>query len=162
MKYFTLQECIYSATAVAKGIDNTPTPEIKAHIVESVEMLLDPLREAWETHCKQNGLGKVGINISSGYRCPALNKAVGGSSTSAHCHGYAFDLVPTNGQMRAFKRFCREWLANKAFDQLISEGEDDRGMPSWMHVGYKYPDGVQQRREMMSMIHGKYVRPMTE
>lgn len=48
MKYFTLQECIYSSAAVAKGIDNTPTPEIEAHIVESVEMLLDPLREAWQ------------------------------------------------------------------------------------------------------------------
>ena len=107
MKYFTLEECYRSSTAAAKGIDNTPTPEIEAHIVESIETLIDPLREAWEAHCRQNGLGKVGINISSGYRGPALNKAVGGSFTSAHCHGYAFDLVPVNRQMRAFKRFCR-------------------------------------------------------
>ena len=97
-----------------------------------------------------------GINISSGYRCPELNKAVGGSSTSAHCYGYAFDLVPTNGQMRAFKRFCRDFLAGRAFDQLISEGEDDSGMPSWMHVGYKHPDGKRQRGQYLSMIHGKY------
>ena len=124
-------------------------------------MLLDPLREAWETHCKQNGLGKVGINISSGYRCPELNKAVGGSSTSAHCYGYAFDLVPTNGQMRAFKRFCRDFLAGRAFDQLISEGEDNSGMPSWMHVGFKHPDGKRQRGQYLSMIHGKYY-PMTD
>lgn len=46
MKYYTMQECTYSSTAVAKSIDNTPSPEIKAHIVESVETLLDPLREA--------------------------------------------------------------------------------------------------------------------
>ena len=134
MKYFTLQECIYSSTATARKIDNTPTPEIEAHIVESIETLIDPLREAWEAHCRQNGLGKVGINITSGYRGPALNQAVGGSSTSAHCHGYAFDLVPTNGQMRAFKRFCR------------------------MHVGYKHPDGKRQRRQYLSMIHGKYYK----
>ena len=131
MKYFTLEECYRSSTAAAKGIDNTPTPEIEAHIVESIETLIDPLREAWEAHCRQNGLGKVGINISSGYRGPALNKAVGGSFTSAHCHGYAFDLVPVNRQMRAFKRFCRDFLAGRAFDQLISEGEDDHGVPSW-------------------------------
>ena len=162
MKYFTLQECIYSATAEARGIDNTPSPEIEAHIVESVETLLDPLREAWEAYCRQHNLSGVGINISSGYRCPKLNAAVGGSSTSAHMSGYAFDLVPTNRQMRTFKRFCREWLAGKAFDQLISEGEDNSGMPSWMHVDYKHPDGAQQRRDMMSMINGKYVRPMTE
>ena len=161
MKYFTLQECIYSSTAVAKGIDNTPTPEIEAHIVESVETLLDPLREAWEIHCRQNGLGKVGINISSVYRCPALNKAVGGSSTSAHRYGYAFDLVPTNGRMMEFKRFCRDFLAGYDFDQLISEGENADGIPAWMHVGYKHPDGIQQRGQYLSMIHGKY-HPMTD
>ena len=102
-----------------------------------------------------------GINISSGYRCPELNKAVGGSSTSAHRYGYAFDLVPTNGQMRAFKRFCRDFLAGRTFDQLISEGEDNSGMPSWMHVGYKHPDGKRQRGQYLSMIHGKYY-PMTD
>lgn len=161
MKYFTLKECINSDTAEKKGIDNTPTPEIEAHIVESVETLLDPLREAWETHCKQNGLGVASIGISSGYRCPQLNKAVGGSTTSAHCHGYAFDLIPMNRHMREFKRFCREFLTGRAFDQLISEGEDDNGMPSWMHVGYKHPDGKRQRGQYLSMIHGKYY-PMTE
>ena len=87
--------------------------------------------------------------------------AVGGSSTSAHRYGYAFDLVPTNGQMRAFKRFCRDFLAGRAFDQLISEGEDNSGMPSWMHVGYKHPDGKRQRGQYLSMIHGKYY-PMTD
>lgn len=57
MKYFTMQEYTYSSTAVAKGFDNTPSPEIKAHIVESVEMLLDPLREAWQ---QQGGEGSFG------------------------------------------------------------------------------------------------------
>lgn len=55
-----MKECRHSSTAVAKGIDNTPSPEIEANIVESVEMLLDPLREAWEIHCRQNGLGQGG------------------------------------------------------------------------------------------------------
>lgn len=116
--------------AEARGIDNTPGAEHEAHI------------------------------ISSGYRGPELNAAVGGSSTSAHCHGYAFDLVPTNGKMREFKRFCREFLADKSFDQLISEKENDQGVPNWMHVGYKHPDGVRQRRQYLSMIGGKYY-PMT-
>lgn len=162
MKYFTEEECTRSDTAKAKGIDNTPSAEHKAHIKESIEMLIDPLREAWEAYCKQNNLGKVGIRISSGYRGPALNAAVKGSSTSAHCHGYAFDLVPTNGKMMEFKRFCRDFLADKAFDQLISESENSKGVPSWMHVGYKHPDGVQQRKETLSMINGNYVNPMTK
>lgn len=114
MKYFTLQECTYSATAEEKGINNKPSAIHKAHIVESIETLIDLLREAWETYCKQHSLGKVGIRISSGYRGPELNATVSGSSTSAHCHSYAFDLVPTNENMMEFKRFCRKFLADKA------------------------------------------------
>lgn len=155
MKYFTLKECIYSATAEAKGIDNTPSAEHKAHIVESIETLVVPLREAWGNHCRENKLGIVGINISSGYRSPALNAAVHGVKTSAHCYGYAFDLVPANGQMIEFKHFCRNFLSNHLFDQLISEKENKNGVPSWMHVGYKHPDGG-QRGEFLSMIGGKY------
>ena len=161
MKYFTLEECTYSATAIAKGINNTPSSEIEAHIVESIETLIDPLCEAWDDYCTRNNLGKVDIRISSGYRGPELNREMDGSSTSAHCHGYAFDLVPTNGKMREFKRFCRKFLADKAFDQLISEGEDKSGMPSWMHVGYKHPDGVKQHRQCFSIIDGKSY-PMTD
>ena len=78
-----------------------------------------------------------------------------------NCQGYAFDLVPENGKMREFKRFCREFLSDKAFDQLISEGEDNSGVPSWMHIGYKHPQGTLQRRQALSMVHGKYY-PMTE
>ena len=120
------------------------------------------------SHRRPEGLATVGMIGNSTEERPnkmvvsLLNvereTAVGGSSTSAHCHGYAFDLVPTNGQMRAFKRFCRDFLAGRAFDQLISEGEDDHGVPSWMHVGYKHPDGKRQRRQYLSMIHGKYYK----
>ena len=155
MKYFTMEECIFSATAKAKDINNKPSAEIAAHIVESVETLLDPLREAWEQYCKQHDLDTVGIYISSGYRCPDLNKEVDGSSTSAHLYGYAFDLIPSNGKMSEFKRFCRMFLAKRAFDQLISEKEDANGIPRWMHVGYKYIDGRQQRRQYLYSVHGK-------
>ena len=120
------------------------------------------------SHRRPEGLATVGMIGNSTEERPnkmvvsLLNvereTAVGGSDTSAHCHGYAFDLVPT---MRAFKRFCRDFLAGRAFDQLISEGEDDHGVPSWMHVGYKHPDGKRQRRQCYSMIHGKYY-PMTD
>lgn len=163
MKYFTLEECIYSATAEAMGIDNTPSPKHEANIIETVDNLLDPLREAWGNYCLQAGLGKQGIHITSGYRSPALNKAVGGSSTSAHCYGYAFDLIPTNNHIIVFKHFCRNFLENykgSSFDQLISEKEDEYGVPNWMHVGYKHPNG-QQRRQFLSMINGGYC-PMTD
>lgn len=159
MKYFNISECTRSKTAIDKGIDNTPGTEHLEHIVEAIETLLDPLREAWADCCLGAGLDTPGIRISSGYRGPTLNAAVGGSTTSAHCHGYAFDLIPLNGKMTEFKSFCRRFLANRPFDQLISEGENEAGLPSWMHVGYKSPQG-EQRRQFLSMRDGKYY-PMT-
>lgn len=159
MRYFTLAECIHSATAAARRIDNTPDGEQRAHLVETVEQLLDPLREAWAAHCRDKALGTAAIRISSGFRSAQLNAAIGGAATSAHCCGYAFDLVPCNGQLRTFKAFCRAFLAGKAFDQLISEDENADGTPRWIHLGYKSPRG-EQRRMFRSMRGGTY-RPMT-
>jgi len=159
MKYFTITECTQSATARARRIDNTPNSEHLAHIRESIETLVDPLRKAWGDYCHARKLGTAGIRISSGYRGPKLNVAVGGSRTSAHCYGYAFDLVPMNRMMVEFKKFCREYLKGKKFDQLISEGENGNAVPRWMHVGYKSPRG-EQRRQLLTMRQGKYY-PMT-
>lgn len=159
MIYFTMEECTRSATAQERGIDNNPNEQQKMHITESVEHLLDPLRRAWDGRCADNGYGSPALRVSSGFRGPRLNELVQGSKTSAHCCGYAFDLVPANGRMSEFKEFCREFLAAHSFDQLISESENTAGIPRWMHVGYKSPRG-EQRRQMLSMRAGKYA-PMT-
>lgn len=67
-------------------------------------------------------------------------------SDTAHCTGYAFDLIPCNGRTADFHDFCRGFLADKTFDQLISEKESAPGGPSWMHVGYKGPESEQRRQ----------------
>lgn len=159
MKYFTMEELIRSDTARAKGIDNTPTPEHVQHLIETVERMVDPLRDRWAVVCANEQLGTPQIRVSSGYRSPALNRAVGGSSTSAHVLGYALDLVPLNGQLRRFKEVCRDFLRGKKFDQMISEDEDSSGIPKWIHLGYKNAEG-KQRRQFLSMRSGKYI-PMT-
>lgn len=160
MKYFKLEECTHSQTAISKGIDNTPSDEHRAHIIESIETLLDPLRESWGEYCNEKALGTPDIRIASGYRSPSLNKAVGESNTSVHCCGYAFDLVPLNGKMMEFKRFCREFLSTRPFDQLISTNEGQQGLPMYIHLGYKSSQGA-QRRQFLSLRDGKYFR-MTE
>ena len=81
--YFTIKELTYSKTAEEKNINNSPDINIQKHLEELIRFL-NPLREAW---------GKP-ILVSSGFRCPELNKAVNGSETSAHLIGYAVDLVP--------------------------------------------------------------------
>lgn len=144
MKYFTIEELCNSATAKKKGIPNIPTEEVKKHITELVDTLLDPLREAWGSS----------ITISSGYRCTALNKAVGGSTTSAHNSGYAVDMVPSNGKITEFKEFVMKWLKsnNKKFDQYINEFS---GTSQWVHLAVKNREGS-QRKQYLLYKNGKY------
>lgn len=155
MKYFTMEEFIRSNEAKKRGIDNTPTEYQKNNVIEMVENLLDPLREAWAIECKKYKLGTPAIRVSSGIRSKALNEAVGGSKTSAHYHGWAADLVPCNGNLKQFKKFCINWLFDKDFDQIISEDEDKNHVPSWIHIGYKNGSG-KQRQQYLYMINNKY------
>lgn len=155
MKHFTMLEFTNSATARKLGIDNTPTAEHRTNLEELVAKLLDPLREAWAIRCANEQWGTPALNVTSGYRGPELNKAVGGTATSAHCVGYAADLVPANGRLAEFKAFCRGWLQGKPFDQMISEDENAAGVPRWIHIGYKNQQGG-QRRQLLSMVGGKY------
>jgi uncharacterized protein YcbK (DUF882 family) len=121
MKYFTISELTGSDTASIKKIDNTPNKEITEHLIELVEKLLDPLRSAWAEYCDVNRLGNPAISVNSGYRCNELNKAVGGSSTSAHLTGYAADISPINGNMKVFQSWIAEAIEKYDFDQLIYE-----------------------------------------
>ena len=160
MKHFTMAELTRSATARRLGLDNTPSAEHRANIEMTVHELLDPLREAWAVKCANNsGWGTPALRVSSGYRGFRLNRAVGGSETSAHCVGFAFDLVPLNGRLKEFRDCCVEFLRGRDFDQLISEDEDAAGVPAWIHVGYKNRR-LGQRRQLLSMRAGRYT-PMT-
>ncbi len=149
-----MAEFVRSETARRMGLDNTPSAEDRAHIEETVAQLLDPLREAWAVRCASEQWGTPALTVSSGYRGFRLNDAVGGAAASAHCAGYAADLVPRNGRLREFKRFCRAWLAGRRFDQMISEAEDAAGTPRWIHLGYKNRQGG-QRRQLLSSRAGE-------
>lgn len=140
MIYFSIKEMYASIKANENNIDNTPPLEIKAHLVELVDNLLDPLREAWGSP----------INVTSGYRCKVLNTLVGGSPTSAHLSGYAADLYPTNKKIREFKAFVVKWLKenNVQFDQCICE-TNAKGA-QWVHLGLKGSNN-RQRKQFLNM-----------
>ena len=59
-------------------------------------------------YCKQNGWENGGINVTSGFRCSKLNKAVGGVSNSAHLYGYAADTQPSNKRQSVYDKFIRD------------------------------------------------------
>ena len=160
MKYFSMSELVWSPTANQLALDNTPTAEHRHNLEILVARLLDPLREAWAGHCRRCDLGSPALRLTSCYRGFRLNRAVGGASRSAHCIGFAADLVPCNGQLRAFKDFCRKWLADRPFDQMISERETPEGTPRWIHLGWQDCSG-RQRRQFLTMRGGAYL-PMTD
>ena len=84
MKYFSIRELIRSETALRLGLDNTPSDEHLANLKQLVDLLLDPLREAWGAECARRGFGDPALIVTSGYRGFRLNEAVEGSATSAH------------------------------------------------------------------------------
>ncbi len=137
MGYFTIKELCASDTAKKYKIDNTPTKEIETHLNELINFL-NPLRAAWGSP----------IVVNSGYRCQKLNRLVGGALTSAHLYGYAADLVPKNGKMLQFKKFIRNYLKDKKFDQCIIE-KNARGS-EWIHFGLKNRWGA-QRKQIFSL-----------
>ena len=140
--YFTIDELTWSTTAVTHHINNTPPTPIKENLEKLIEFL-NPLREAWGSP----------IIISSGYRSLELNEVLHGSQTSAHCAGWAVDMVPQNGEMDKFKEFVKNYLKDKDFDQYIDEAS---GNSSWVHLGLYYPDGKTQRKQYLLYRNGKY------
>lgn len=120
MKYFTVSELIRSDTAQQKGIDNTPPPAIKVKLTSLINNLLDPIREAWG--------GPISVN--SGYRCPVLNKAVGGVSTSQHQKGEAADITVGSPELNR-QLFDLIATGDFDFDQLIDESHY-----SWIHISF--------------------------
>lgn len=131
-QYFELTEFLKSEEALNRKIDNFPTFEIVDHLEELISKLLEPMRKAY---------GKP-LTISSGYRCPKLNQAVGGVATSAHKVGYAADIKVKD--IENLFNFVTEWVkANGVmFDQIFIE---TKGSSKWLHVGLKNQNGLQRR-----------------
>lgn len=140
-KYFTYSEFIKSETAKKLNIDNTPTEEyIQDNILELMR-IMDKIRENWTEYCTLNYFPHPEIIINSGYRCNALNKAVGGSETSAHRIGSAVDFEAKNGHNSDLfkvvqKTLYDEWIM---WDQLIDEHDG-----AWIHLGLKTKDGIKR------------------
>lgn len=113
MKYFTFNEFFNSDLADSVGIVNYPSPDleqyVRLNIIILVDRVLDPIRE-------QCG---VPVRITSGYRCEALNKLVGGKTFSPHRIGCAADFTIDGLMPSEYKRLAH-WCANHLeFDQMI-------------------------------------------
>lgn len=129
---FTLEEFTRSETAERLGINNTPGEKELAALRVLVTRTLQPLREA---------LG-VTIHVNSGYRCPELNKAVGGVPTSQHQKGEAADLSIDGKASDILEALENN---NIPFDQAILYRKQN-----FLHVSLKL-DGVQRSNVIIKM-----------
>lgn len=137
---FTLDELTASQTAARKKIDNTPPPEV-------VTRLQDTARRMEQVRAL---LGARPIHVSSGYRSPRLNRAIGGAANSHHTLGYAVDFT-----CRGFGsplEVCRAIAASDiAFDQMIEE------CGQWVHLSFAPP----LRRQVLTFRNGRYTPGLT-
>ena len=128
-KNFTLSEITKSNTAKRLGITNAPNQEHLNNMQILIRDLIQPMRDA---------LGP--IRISSGYRSPVLNRAIGGSTKSQHCKGQAVDIqFWEKGEMCNKKVY--DWVLKEGikFDQMINEFDY-----AWIHISLR-PDDKNRR-----------------
>ena len=113
-KYFKLEELLQSDTALAASIENLPSWSDVDNLRELAVSVLDPIRQAWGQPLK----------VTSGYRSPQLNAAVGGVPTSGHLEGCAADITLCSWSSRKVSELYNlvVWLAESGaieIDQVI-------------------------------------------
>lgn len=146
MKYFTINELVKSATATRLHINNSPTKQVESALIALVDNVLDPLRDKWQHP----------IIVTSGYRSPNLNRAIGGASASQHCKGEAAD-IRTVSDSRDDNMKLLHCLLNSGiiFDQVIAENVDSLGRPDWIHVSFTKSRQNRMKRTTMKKVKGK-------
>ena len=130
--HFTLSELTASATAQRLGLDNTPAPELLPRLIMLAEML-ERIRS------------KIGcpVTVTSGYRAPRVNTAVGGVTSSDHTQGHAADIVaPQFGTPEQLARLLAPQVSELGIGQLILEGVKGK---RWVHVSTRSPERAANR-----------------
>lgn len=121
--HFTLDEFTRSSTAQHLGIDNTPPDSLIHHLIKT----------AYGMEEVRTLLGDKPIHVSSGYRCPSLNQAVGSKPTSQHISGSAVDFIcPLFGTPADIVRKIVD--SELDFDQVIQE--TGSGGARWVHISF--------------------------
>lgn len=108
-KHFTLGELTVSETAIRLGLDNFPDKKHMAALTATA-LGLEQIRHLF---------GSIPVIVTSAYRSPKVNAAVGGTATSDHAIGWAADIrIPPHGPLEVSSRIAESSIM---FDQLIYE-----------------------------------------
>lgn len=123
-QHFRLGELIQSQTAERRGIDNYPNKPAIDNLRLTCKFILEPVRLHFN----------VPFSPNSGYRCPKLNQAVGGSKTSQHVIGQAVDFTVPGVKLPVLYEWIKD---NLEFDQLILEFYNSTRGTGWIHCSYR-------------------------
>ena len=131
-QHFFLAELTTSTTAQRLGLDNTPAPELLPRLVRTAEML-ERIRTTLDAP----------VMVTSGYRAPAVNRAVGGVTSSDHAQGHAADFVaPGYGTPYQIAKLLAPLVSTLGIGQLILEGVKGK---QWIHVSTRIPEKTANR-----------------
>ena len=121
-KNFSRAEIEHSNTAKRLDIKNEMSEKHLEHMQGLIDNLIQPMRDA---------IGP--IRVTSGYRSPQLNRAIGGSRTSQHCKGQALDIQYWSGG-KMNNKIIYDWVLESdiEFDQMINEFDY-----AWIHISLK-------------------------
>lgn len=149
--HFTLEELTRTDRPEFAEMNKQVTPEQLEKLTQVARLL---------EHCRYV-LGTPLI-VHSGYRCPALNKAVGSTDRSQHLLCEAADFTPAKMDLGdAFRKLMVDILdAGANVGQLIYERQDrSYGKTEWLHVSLGTPYRSQERsKQILSMTNGIYTR----
>ena len=145
---FTLSELIEAGSARRLGLDEqfNPPADIVCNLNALAKNILQPLRD----HFGHS------ITVTSGYRSPKVNKAVGGAANSDHLYGYAADIqLWVNGENKNQALFDAVLKLKLPFRQMIDEFGTDE-FPAWIHISYN-PKDLKRQCLRARKVNGKTV-----
>lgn len=145
---FRWHELVRSEAASRLGLNNEPGEFETENLISVVGHIAQPVRSHFE----------LPVVITSGYRSPAVNSAIGGYQESQHVEGEALDFHVVGVDHFTVARWIAESLS---FDQLILEYVDETGLEGWIHCSYRRTG--RNRREVRlarRTITGKTVYPV--
>lgn len=172
-EHFSLEEMVYSETAIAKKIANKPNAIQKRVLRHTCQYCLEKLRALLNEKYKEykgKKVKAVGINVTSGFRSDKLNAAIGGSTTSGHTKGECADIEATITYMNGVKATLpynelyediKEFVRAKklSVDQCIQERSFDKVKKVWIywvHVGHSSWGATKDRGQFLKYNNGMY------
>ena len=138
---FTLQELVQSSTATKYGIKNTPNAEQLQNLQNLATNILQPIRDAWNAP----------IKVSSGFRCPLLNKKIKGAVNSDHIYGAAADIHTVADTVAENKKLWDLIIKLKNEGKIKCRQIINEYNYNWIHVSINHKKNSYKNNQILTI-----------